>query len=98
MRKKNPRKTTSSSPLAVKIDLQLKARLDRLSQKKDRSVHWLMKTAIESYVTQEEEAEKLKQETLERWQEAQQGKTVSNESVIAWLKTWGTDKEDEKPR
>ena len=39
----------------------------------------------------------LKQETLARWQEAKDGKVVSNEAVTKWLDTWGTKEESDKP-
>ena len=42
--------------------------------------------------------ESLKQETLSRWEEAAEGKFVSNDKVIAWLETWGTDKEQGRPK
>ena len=95
MRKKKDSKPLSPTP--VKLELALKKRLEKLSKTKERSVHWLMKKAIEHYVSHEEEAEKLKQETIKRWQEAEQGRVFSNDSVTAWLKTWGTDEEDDRP-
>jgi len=53
-----------------------------------------MREAIREYVEREEEAEKLRQETIERWKAYKKdGKHVSNEAMIAWLDTWGTDKE-----
>ena len=40
--------------------------------------------------------EKLKQETLARWQEVEDGKVVSHQTVIKWLNTWGK-KESDRP-
>lgn len=48
---------------------------------------------MESYVFAEEQAIQLQKETLERWREAEQDRIVSNETVVEWLKTWGTEKE-----
>lgn len=84
-------------PVAVKLDPEIKIRLKKLSDLKHRTPHWLMKEAIERYLEQEEYAEKLKQETIARWEEAQMGKVVSNEAVMAWLDTWGTDDEKGRP-
>ena len=47
--------------------------------------------------TAEEAAEQLKQETLKRWAEAERHQVVENDSVIAWLNTWGTDHEHTRP-
>ena len=52
----------------VKLESDIKERLDRLGSSRDRSPHWLMKEAITRYLDEEEYNEQLKQETLGRWQ------------------------------
>lgn len=89
----NPRSVTK----AVKLDPDIKSRLDRLGKTKHRSPHWLMQEAISRYLDQEEHNEQLKQETLSRWQEAEQGRTISHQAVDQWLSTWGTDQETHRP-
>lgn len=84
-------------PTGVKLEAAMKSRLEKLSALKDRSVHWLMKEAILRYVENEEQVFELKQETLRRWQEIEQNRIISNESVMVWLDTWGTDHETERP-
>lgn len=85
-------------PVGVKLDHELKGRLKKLGAAKHRSPHWIMKEAIREYVEREEASEKLRQETIERWKAYQKdGKQVSNEAMIAWLDTWGTDKEAGRP-
>ncbi len=81
----------------VKLDPNIKERLDRLGEAKNRSPHWLMKDAILRYLEEEELNEQLKQETLARWQEAESGKTVSHKAVSRWLDTWGTETESKRP-
>lgn len=85
-------KHAPESPVAVKLEASLKVRLEQLSEAKDRSTHWLMKQAIEQYVLAEEEALRLKQETLRRWEkEALLNDTVANADVMRWLDTWGDE-------
>ena len=84
-------------PKVIKLDLSIKSRLDRLSKVKDRSAHWLMQEAIARYLDQEEYHLQLNQETVARWQEAEQGKVVSHKSVSEWLTTWGTETETDRP-
>lgn len=85
-------------PVGVKLDPALKERLKKLGTAKHRSPHWIMREAILEYVEREEAAEKLRQETIERWKTYQKdGKHVSNEAMMAWLDTWGTDKETGRP-
>lgn len=86
------------NPTGVKLEPSIKIRLEKLSKLKHHTMHWLMKEAIVQYLEQEETAERLKKETLARWeQEAMCNKFVDNESVMAWLDTWGTDHETERP-
>ncbi len=84
-------------PKVVKLDPDIIDRLERLGEIKHRSPHWLMKEAIARYLEQEEDRERLNQETLARWQEAEQGKVISHLSMSKWLDTWGTDEEDDRP-
>ncbi len=84
-------------PKVVKLDPEIRDRLERLGEAKHRSTHWLMKEAINRYLEQEEYNEQLNRETLARWQEAEQGKVVSHQAVGKWLDTWGTDEESDRP-
>lgn len=74
----------------VKLDEALHTRLKALSTVKERSPHWLMKTAIEEYVAREEQYEREKAEDMERWQRYKlTGEAVSHEAVDQWLTSWG---------
>jgi len=81
----------------VKLDPDIRDRLDRLGEAKNRSPHWLMKEAITRYLEQEEFNEQLNKETLARWQEAEHGKVLSHQAVSEWLDTWGTGEESDRP-
>ena len=82
----------------MKLTDTLRQRLLALSETRERSVHWLMKQAIEAYVDNEERSDTLRQETLARWEEVEAGKTVDNDRVVAWLETWGGDSQKARPR
>ena len=84
-------------PVSIKLPATLKTRLQKLGKLKQRSAHWLMKDAIEHYLDEEEQIEKLKHQTTKRWAEAEQEQVVENISVIAWLETWGSEQEQERP-
>ncbi|GFO54160.1 CopG family transcriptional regulator [Geomonas sp. Red276] len=86
-------------PMGVKLPLSERERLKKLSLQKKRSAHWLAKEAISQYLDREEAAERFKQETLDRWEEYRTtGKSVSNDAVMEWIDTWGTDDEKEAPK
>lgn len=91
------KKQSAEAPTGVKLEPELKSRLERLSAIKDRSSHWLMKQAIERYIIIEEQAEALKKETLRRWEEeAEFNDIVENTEVMSWLDTWGDKKDNTK--
>ncbi len=70
----------------IKLDDNTQKRLKELAVKRDRSPHWLMKTAIESYLAHEEQYEREKAEDLARWEQYQNtGEAIDNSSVCSWL-------------
>lgn len=70
----------------IKLDSTTRERLKQLAKIKQRSSHWLMRTAIEQFLEAEERYEREKQEDLERWQRYQlSGEAVSQDKVAGWL-------------
>ncbi|MCC6589515.1 MAG: CopG family ribbon-helix-helix protein [Bryobacterales bacterium] len=81
--------------LSIRIDSETKRRLDALSKRARRSKSFLAAEAIAAYVESEE------------WQlgeirvgmaELDSGKSVSNDKVSDWLKSWGKKGETKAPR
>ena len=84
--------------LGVRLDEQLEARLNALAEKKNRSKSYLAKEALKRYIEEEESREYEKQLTLTRWEHFQEtGEVVSNDSMIEWLDSWGSDQEKPCP-
>lgn len=83
---------------SVKIDDALKARIQTLAEHKQRSPHWIMREAIEQYVTKEEKRQSFIREAEASWKAYQEtGLHVTGEEVFAWMETWGTDEETGPP-
>ncbi len=83
---------------SVKLDDDLKRRIQHLADARHRSAHWIMREAIRDYVEREEAREHFKQEAVASWTAYQEtGKHLTGEEVRNWLKTWGTDNETEIP-
>ncbi len=83
---------------SLKIDDELKARVQQLARLRQRSAHWIMHEAIEQYVKREEARESFKQEALASWTAYQEtGEHLTGEEVRAWLNTWGTEAETDLP-
>ena len=49
---------------SIKIDDELKGRIQQLASQRQRSSHWIMREAITQYVEREEARESFKQEAL----------------------------------
>jgi predicted transcriptional regulator len=56
----------SAPTIGVKLDNETRERLQQLGQRRDRSPHWLMKTAIREYLEREDRIERERQEDEER--------------------------------
>jgi predicted transcriptional regulator len=83
---------------SLKLDVEIKARLQRLAERRRRSAHWLMREAITEYLEREERREKLWQEALAAWAEYQTtGQHVTADEVDAWLAQLEAGDEAEPP-
>ncbi|MGC8519607.1 MAG: CopG family ribbon-helix-helix protein [Steroidobacteraceae bacterium] len=84
---------------SLKIDEELKTRVQHLAQLRQRSAHWIMHEAIQQYVEREEARESFKREALASWTAYQEtGQHLSGQEVRAWLNTWGTEAAVEPPK
>lgn len=80
---------------SIKIDDQLKSRVQALASQRRRSAHWIMLEAIEQYVTREEARESFKQEALASWQSYREtGRHLTGQEARGWLDSWGRDDEE----
>jgi len=71
----------------IKLDDNTRKRLKDLAEKRNRSPHWLMRTAIEVYLEREEQYETEKAEDMARWEQYLiTGKAIEQEKVEVWLK------------
>ena len=83
---------------SIKIDDDLKSRVQHLADLRQRSAHWIMREAIAAYVSREEARESFKQEALDSWASYQEtGQHVTGNEVRAWLNTWGSEAETDAP-
>lgn len=83
---------------SVKIDDELKERIQHLAGLRQRSAHWIMREAIEQYVEREEAREDFKREALASWQAYQEtGRHLTGQEARAWLNSWGADGEKATP-
>src|SRR5690606_31739854 len=61
-----------ASATSVKLDDDMKGRVQHLAEMRKRTPHRIMREAIAQYVEREEKREAFRQETLAAWQEYQE--------------------------
>lgn len=84
--------------LGVRLEEQLENRLSALAAKTKRSKSFIAKEALIRYIEEEERKQRENELTVARWEEYQEsGETVSNEAMMDWLESWGTDEEKSCP-
>ena len=75
-----------STTLGIKIDDAMRTRLKGLAERKDRTPHWVIRTALAEYIEREEARDREKAEDRERWERFMLGgATVGNDDAVAWL-------------
>ena len=86
-------------PSSVKLDEELKSRVQRLADSQKRSAHWIMREAIRDYVERQEARDRFTQEALAAWASYKEtGLHLTGEEARSWLAKWGTDQDGEIPR
>jgi len=79
---------------SVKLDDDLKSRIQHLADARSRTPHWIMREAIRDYVEREEAKESFKQEAVASWKAYQEtGRHLTGQEANDWLNTWGTQNE-----
>lgn len=76
-----------ASTTSLKLDDALKDRLQKLAESRKRTPHWLMKEAIERYVSYEEWHDQIWREANEAIEEYEQtGLHLTHGEVKEWLR------------
>jgi predicted transcriptional regulator len=76
----------ATRPVSIKIDEDIRNRIKRLADARQRSSHWMMLEAIRQYVEREEKREAFLQDGIRAWNEFQAtGLHVTGDEAIAWL-------------
>lgn len=71
---------------SLKLDNDLKNRIQHLAEVRQRSAHWIMQEAIRNYVDREEKRDALKQDALQAWDAYKEdGLHLTLEEADAWL-------------
>ncbi len=84
-----------TTPFSIRIDTEIKSKLEREALLEDRSAGYIAQKAIADYL----DAKEYKRECLrEAIAEADKGVFISEEAMDAWVESWGTEKELPMPK
>ena len=88
-----------TSTTSLKLDVEIKERVNRLASARRRSPHWVMREAIAEYVQREEQREHFRQDALAAWAHYQAtGLHVTAEKADAWLAKLEAGKDAAPPK
>jgi predicted transcriptional regulator len=83
---------------SLKLDIELKQRVQQLASARRRSAHWIMIEAVEQYVSREEKREQLRADALAAWSDYQAtGMHATAEEADAWLAKLEAGEDTEAP-
>lgn len=78
--------TAANRPVAIKIGVDLKERVQRLADARHRTPHWLMREAIGQFVEREEKRDAFRQDGITAWNVYQAtGQHVTMKEADSWL-------------
>jgi predicted transcriptional regulator len=85
--------------MSVKLADDERARLASLASTRKRSSHFLMREAIQQYLTREEARQSFREEADEAWRDYQKtGLHATHEEVKAWVDSLGTRRPKRPPK
>jgi predicted transcriptional regulator len=88
----------SPATTSLKLDSELKQRVQRLASARRRSAHWIMREAVEQYVSREEKREQFRADALAAWTDYQAtGLHATAEEADAWLARLEAGEDAETP-
>jgi predicted transcriptional regulator len=89
----------SLATTSLKLDFELKQRVQQLASTRRRSAHWIMREAVEQYVSREEKREQFRQDALTAWNDYQAtGLHATAEEADAWLAKLEAGEDAEAPQ
>ncbi len=83
-----------TAPMSLRIDLSARERLQKLAERHKRSSHALATEAIYEMITKREREDAFNQSCIDSYNHYKEtGLHATQEEVMAWMDSWGTDHE-----
>jgi predicted transcriptional regulator len=82
---------------SIRLNTEVEAPLEELSQKLDRSKNYIINQAIKEFVARQLMDDARWSDTLSALESVKSGKMVDENKVTAWLESWGSKDEKTPP-
>ena len=85
------------SVTTVRLQAEVEQELEVIANRLQRSKGWVINQAVAEYIAKQQLEQKRWTQTLDAMESAAQGRVVDAGEVHDWLKSWGTEKEQDAP-
>ena len=82
---------------SVRLNADVIAPLEKLSQRLDRSRNYIINQAIREFVARQSMEDSLWNDTLEALESVKSGQSIPEDEVKDWLESWGSENEKSTP-
>lgn len=82
---------------SIRLNEEVDKPLEFLAKKLDRSKNYIINQAIKEFLAKQSLEDSRWQETLEALKSIEEGKSLDEKDVNAWLNSWGTGNRKSKP-
>ena len=83
---------------SFRIRKELQEPLEKVASELRRPKAWVINEALAAYLERENQQQRMYRETLEGLADVEAGRLIDGEQVMAWIESWGSDKELPPPR
>lgn len=82
---------------SIRLNPENEAPLEDLAQKLDRSKNYIINQALKEFIARQVMEDSRWADTLQAVNSVKAGKSIDEETVSDWLKSWGSSSEKEPP-
>lgn len=83
---------------SVRLTDELQDQLEETAARMRRSKGWIISEALNEFFAKEERALTRLERTRKSLDQVEAGQVVDGDEVMAWIASWGTDKETQPPK
>jgi len=83
---------------SVRLSDELQTQLEETAERLRRSKGWVISEALNEFMAKEERALKRIERSRKALDQVEAGQVVNGDEVMAWIASWGSDKESSPPK